>query len=67
MKFMIQSSLYGYLGRLLEGREQFEEESLTVRRRQSSDQPGPSGKMAQSITSQCHCYVLCEITASTFW
>uniref|UniRef100_A0A7C9AGW1 Uncharacterized protein n=1 Tax=Opuntia streptacantha TaxID=393608 RepID=A0A7C9AGW1_OPUST len=42
MKFMIQSSLYGYLGRLLEGREQFEEESLTVRRRQSSDQPGPS-------------------------
>jgi len=51
MKFMIQSNLYGYLGRLLEGCEQFEEESLTLRRRQSSDHPGPSGNAGQFVTS----------------
>ncbi|KAK3021768.1 hypothetical protein RJ639_045090 [Escallonia herrerae] len=43
VKFMIQSSLYRYLGILLEGRQQFEEECFAEMRRKQRDQPGPSG------------------------
>lgn len=49
IKFSIQSNLYGYLGRLLEWCQQFEEESLSeMRRSRSIDQPGPSA-MAHEV------------------
>lgn len=43
---MIQSNLYRYIGVLLEGREQFEEECMIERRKKLDiDQPGPSGNV----------------------
>ena len=45
IKIMIQTNLFCYLGILLEGREQFEEEILTeMRKRHSADGPSPSGR-----------------------
>ncbi|KAL2477206.1 Extra-large guanine nucleotide-binding protein 1 [Forsythia ovata] len=44
IKFVIQRNLYSYIGIILEGREQFEEDYFVEMRRQLHiDQPGPSG------------------------
>lgn len=46
---MIQRNLYSYIGIILEGREQFEEDySVEMRRQRHIDQPGPSGKNTDS-------------------
>ncbi|KAL4615597.1 hypothetical protein ACB092_07G138000 [Castanea dentata] len=48
IKFFIQRKLFGYLGILLEGREQFEEESLLEKRKRCViDMSGPSGDTIQ--------------------
>lgn len=62
IKLMIQTNLYCYLGILLEGREQFEEEILTeMRTRQSSDGPGPSGRGRVKLSSFVSIYVSIHI------
>ncbi|XP_059653934.1 extra-large guanine nucleotide-binding protein 1-like [Cornus florida] len=47
IKLMIQSNLYGYLGILLEGREQFEEDWFNEMRKKHIDQSDPSGNSGQ--------------------
>ncbi|KAL3515225.1 hypothetical protein ACH5RR_022127 [Cinchona calisaya] len=47
IKYMIQTNLYRYIGILLEGREQFEEDCLLELRRQYLSQPGPSAYAQQ--------------------
>ena len=44
IKLIIQCSLYGYMGILLEGCERFEEECLIDKRRKSVHQDNSSGK-----------------------
>lgn len=74
LKLMIQSNLYGYLGILLEGREQFEMQSLLAERKTPlPDEAGPSGtknpidgKTAYSISPRMKSFSdwLLEVIAS---
>lgn len=52
VKFMIQRNLYSYIGIILEGREQFEDDySIEMRRQQHMDQPGPS-EISEEVDEQ---------------
>lgn len=50
IKFTILRNLYRYIGILLEGRERFEEESLSGKgKRQVIDEPGSSGNIESTL------------------
>jgi hypothetical protein len=52
VKLVIQRNLYSYVAILLQGRQQFEEESLIdIRKNRSVDEPGPSGENDKTIYS----------------
>ncbi|CAA2954320.1 extra-large guanine nucleotide-binding protein 1-like [Olea europaea var. sylvestris] len=52
IKFVIQRNLYSYIGIILEGREQFEEDySVEMRRQRHIDQPGPS-EISEEVDEQ---------------
>lgn len=66
IKFMIQTKLYYYIGILLEGREQFEEDCLLELRRQHLSQPGPSA-YAEQIQEQNAYSISPKLKAFSDW
>lgn len=61
IKVIIQTNVYGYLGMLLEGRERFEEEAVSVTNAEQSSPANEEGAYTNIWTKSYHVLFVCDI------